>query len=120
MGELERELFGEPEPIKTPIPLDKSDIQKLTEAEQIIALCEQRKKEALKQSEMIKRKLLESMKATNTKSFESDNLKITYVAPIKKKTIDTKRLKLEQPEVAEQYMTENETSETIRITMRGN
>lgn len=91
----------------------------IAEAEQIIERAEREKKAAEATAAVVKVAILEAMEKNGVKSFESDNIKITYVAPIARTTLDTIRLKKEQPEIAEKYSKTSETKASLRITLKG-
>ncbi len=98
---------------------DDKDLLQLTSIEsQIIEF-----KEAIKYLEMQKQeslsKLEEAMKREGVKKLETDRVLITFVEPSKSKTLDTARLKAEQPEIAEQYVKETERKGFVKITLRG-
>ena len=63
-------------------------------------------------------KLIIAMEEQGVKSFENDKIKITYVAPVTRKGIDTTRLKKEHPEIAEEYQKETTTKASVRITLK--
>ena len=52
------------------------------------------------------------------KSFENDILKVTYVAPTKKTTIDSKALKKDHPDVYEKYAKTSDVKASVRITVK--
>ena len=51
-------------------------------------------------------------------SIETDNFKITYVAPIEKESIDVKKLKDDQPEIADKYTKKTITKSQIRFKLK--
>src|SRR5207245_2470629 len=67
------------------------------------------------QGENIKLALKEAMIKKGVKKFENDVISLTYVAPTTKKTIDTKKLKDEKPELWEEYSQISDVSDSIRI-----
>ncbi len=98
---------------------DDKDLLQLTSIEsQIIEF-----KEAIKTLEAKKQenlsKLEEAMKREGVKKIETERILVTFVEPSKSKTIDTARLKAEQPEIAEQYAKETERKGFVKITLRG-
>lgn len=92
---------------------------KIAEAEAAIKNFELLKKEVEAQNETLKAQLLEAMKAQGVKSFENDVLKITYVEPTTRETIDSKRLKAELPEIADKYKKISKVKDSVRITLKG-
>lgn len=60
----------------------------------------------------------EMMKEKGIKTFENELVRITYVAPTTRESIDTKKLKAEEPEIAARYIKTAEIKDGIRITWR--
>lgn len=52
------------------------------------------------------------------KSYEDDNLKITYVAPFTKDTLDSKRIQAEMPEMYLKYKKTSNVKDSVKITLR--
>ena len=92
---------------------------KIAEGEEKIKNFELLKKEVEAQNEILKAELLEAMKTQGIKSFENDALKITYIEPTTRETIDSKRLKEELPEIAEKYKKISKVKDSVRITLKG-
>ena len=98
--------------------IDESALATLAEFERIIAEAEATKKAAEAQREEIKTALMEQMEKQGVKTFETDKIRLTYVAPSTRTTIDTARLKNEMPEIVEQYSKTSETKASLRITVK--
>lgn len=111
-------LAGE-EPETKPV-LTESQLTELTEAEKILSDLKRREEEVKKQRETIMEALKESMEKLGVTSYETDFLKITYVASYKKSTIDTKKLKDEKPEIYKEYLKESEVSPSVKIILKEN
>jgi predicted phage-related endonuclease len=80
----------------------------------------EKKKKEMEQAAAETRKLIiKAMKEQGIKSFENDLLKMTYIAPFEKESIDTARLKKELPEIAKKYLKQSQVKESVRITLRG-
>lgn len=62
--------------------------------------------------------LYTAMKDSGTKSFENDLLKLVYVAPTSRKTLDSKRLQEELPELYADYVKESPVKGSVRITVK--
>ena len=62
--------------------------------------------------------MLKAMEDSGTKSFENDLLKVTYVAPTSRTSVDGKTLEREMPEVFEQYKKETPVKGSVRITVK--
>ena len=91
----------------------------VAEAEAIIKQFDLQKKEAEANAEKLKQMLLEKMREQGIKSFENERIKLTYIEPTTRETIDSARLKKELPEIAEQYKKVSNVKESVRITLKG-
>lgn len=105
---------------KTPAIIDEMRIAELAEIERIIAEAKRTKEEAEEREKAIKDALIAAMEQNGiTEPIEFGGIRITYVAPHEKKTIDSARLKKELPEVAEQYTNTSTVKAAVRITLKG-
>jgi len=77
------------------------------------------KKEIEYQSELLKSELLELMPQIGKDRIILDGILITYKKGSKRTTIDTKRLKEENPEIAELYQKTSNVDPTILIKVEG-
>lgn len=98
--------------------IDEKQLTKLQKFESIIAEAEAMKKAAEEQRDEIKAAIMAAMEENGVKTFETDHIKLTYVAPTIRTTIDTAKLKKELPEVAEKYNKTSETKASLRITLK--
>lgn len=98
---------------------DKILLNELADTEALIKKIEDQKKQAEEEAKVLREKLLEAMEKHSIKSFENDKIKLTYVAPTTRSTIDSKRLKEELPDIAEQYTKTSEVKATLKITLKG-
>ena len=87
-------------------------------AEQIIAQAEADKKAAEDRIASIKSALLAEMEKRALKTVETERVKITYVLPTTRTTIDSARLKKERPEIAEEYSKTSQIGASVRITLK--
>ena len=87
-------------------------------AEETIKQIDIQKKEAETNAEKIRQMLLEKMREEGIKSFEDERIKITYIAPTTRETIDTAKIKKELPEIAEQYKKISNVKDSVRITLK--
>lgn len=92
----------------------------LNEIEQVIQNIENERKIALARQETLKNAILQAMEDNGVKTFENDNLKITYVAPQTRVSIDTKKLKEDNYQLCKKYERFVRTKASLRITMKGN
>ena len=79
----------------------------------------QMKKDLDEQEKQLKQKLVEAMEKYKVKSFEYDYIKMTYVAPTTRSTIDSTRLKKDHPDIVEQYSKTSNVSASVRVTVKG-
>lgn len=91
---------------------------KLADLEGFIALAEAELKATQDKIDAIKEFLLEQMTANNIKKWETDNILVTYVAPSERKSVDSTRLKAEQPDIYEKYSKTSEVKSNIRIKIK--
>lgn len=79
----------------------------------------QMKKQIDEQEKQMKQELLKAMEAHGVKSFETEFIKLTYVAPSTKTTLDSAKLKVDHPDIVEQYSKTSNVAASVRITMKG-
>lgn len=94
-------------------------LAQVAEAEAEIKKFELLKKEVEARAEVLKQRLIEAMRTQSIKSFENESLKITYVEPTTRETIDSKKLKVELPEIAAKYTKTSKVKDSVRITLKG-
>ena len=93
--------------------------EKIVQLFKTIEFHEQQAKNAQKQLDELKQGLMLAMEKNGTTTFENKLLKITYIAPATRATIDSTKLKKELPEIAEKYTKISNVKASIRITLRG-
>ena len=84
---------------------------------QISEICKQ-KKELEAQEKQLKESLKEAMEEYDVKSFDNDLIKVVYVAPTTRTTIDSARLKKAHPDLVEEFSKTSSVSSSIRITVK--
>lgn len=94
------------------------DLTELAQVEQLIASLETQKKAAEAKAQEMRQALLNAMEANSIQNYETDKLKVTYVAPSTRTTIDSAKLKKEQPAIAEAYSKTSTTKASLRITIK--
>ena len=77
-----------------------------------------RKKQIEDEEKKMKEMLITAMEACHLKSWDNEQIKITYVAPTTRKQIDSTRLKKEKPDIVEKYTKESKVSASVRITVK--
>ena len=85
---------------------------------QEIANLDRMKKELDAKDKVLRQELQEAMDKYGIKKFENDILKITYVEPTTRSTIDSARLKKELPSVAEKYTKVSQVKGSVRIDVK--
>ena len=101
------------------IALPPETIKEIREAQFQYAFAEEIKKKAEEVLAKFKDMLIEEMEKNHVKSFENEMIKVTYVAPYTKETLDTTRLKKEHPELAREYTKVSTTKGQVKITLKG-
>lgn len=76
------------------------------------------KKQLEDQEKLLKQKLVEAMETYGVKIFENDLIKMTYVAPTTRSTIDSTRLKKDHPAIVEQYTKVSDVAASVRVTLK--
>ena len=85
---------------------------------QMITDVVQQKKELEDREIQQKEQLVKAMEAFGVKSFENDHIKLTYVAPTTRSTLDSTKLKKDHPDIVEQYSKTSNVSASVRITVK--
>ncbi len=76
------------------------------------------KKELEDQEKQLKQDLVKAMEVYGVKSFENDLIKMVYVAPTTRSTIDSTKLKNDHPELVKQYTKTSDVSASVRVTVK--
>lgn len=77
------------------------------------------KKQMDEQEKQLKEQLVKAMEAYGIKAFENEIIKMTYVAPTTRSTIDSARLKKEHPDIVAEYSKVSDVSASVRVTLKG-
>ena len=93
-------------------------LMQLLEVESLIKSIEEKKKKAEEQAKELRAELMKAMEANGVKSFENDLIRITYVAPSTRQSIDSAKLKKEQPTIYASYLKSSEVKASLRITLK--
>ena len=83
-----------------------------------IAELDRMKKQLEAKDKVVRQELQEAMDKYGIKKFENDILKVTYVEPTTRTTIDSARLKKELPAVAEKYTKTSQVKGSVRIEVK--
>ena len=93
-------------------------LMQLLEVEALIKSIEEKKKKAEDQAKELRAELMKAMEDNGVKSFENDLIRITYVAPSTRQSIDSAKLKKEQPTIYASYLKSSEVKASLRITLK--
>lgn len=93
-------------------------LAELAAVEALIKVIDTQKKDAEARAQELRAAIMAAMKENAVTSYETDSIRITYVAPYTRASIDTARLKKERPEVYEEYQKETTVKETLKITLK--
>lgn len=115
--ELEQQGCEEQFDEETALQEFNKDSNALAIMQQISAISKQKKELEDKEKE-VRAALEAAMGQFGIKSFENDILKVTYVAPTTKTTIDSKALKKDKPDVYEKYAKTSNVKAFVRITVK--
>lgn len=85
----------------------------------IIKKCEQQMKKAQLELDLVKDELIKAMKENGLQSYKDDEITISIVSSSVKKTVDTKKLKKDFPEIYEKCSKDVETKESVRFKLTG-
>lgn len=85
---------------------------------QEIADLDKMKKQLEAKDKVMRQELQEAMDKYGVKKFENDILKITYVEPTTRTSIDSARLKKELPAIAEKYTKISQVKGSVRIDVK--
>lgn len=83
-----------------------------------IAALDLQKKQLEAQDKALRQELQVAMDKYGVKKFENDILKITYVEPTTRETIDSKKLKEDLPAVAAKYTKISQVKGSVRIEVK--
>lgn len=111
---------AEPE-VVAPAPAETSlDVMKaaVPEALKSITKIAKELKKLEDQKKIFQQKILEAMEEHGVKSFETPDIKFTYVAPTTRTTVDSKKLKEKYPEAAAECSKVSEVSSSVRISVK--
>lgn len=83
-----------------------------------IAAISKQKKELEEQEKQVRTSLEAAMEQYGIKSFDNDILKVVYVAPTTKTSVDSAKLKKEQPDIYAKYTKTSDVKASVRITVK--
>lgn len=98
--------------------INGTDIQVKAEISAQIKAFEKQVKEIKEQEEELKTKILNAMKDNNLIKIETPDLSITYIAPTKRESLNSKKLKEEKPDIYLEYLQLSDVKDSIRIKVK--
>lgn len=104
---------------KYEVAIDDNKVTEIAELEELIKMLDGQVKAAKQKQDELKGALLQEMESRGLKSFEKGNLKITYVAPSTRSTLDSKAIKEKYPAIYEAHLKETEIKASLKITLKG-
>lgn len=104
---------------KYEVEINDQQLTEIEELEQLIKMLDGQVKAAKQKQDELKGALLQEMETRGLKSFEKGNLKITYVAPSTRTTLDSKAIKEKYPAIYEAHLKETEIKASLKITLKG-
>lgn len=121
MEEIERlmECERNGEIYKYEVAINDDQIMEIAELEELIKMLDGQVKAAKQKQDELKGALLQEMESRGLKSFEKGNLKITYVAPSTRATLDSKAIKEQYPAIYEANLKTTEIKASLKITLKG-
>ncbi|MDR3243440.1 MAG: hypothetical protein LBT79_01690 [Elusimicrobiota bacterium] len=105
-------------PAKKEIAISDKDLAQIYEAEKIIIGIEEQLDTAKNNAAKLREGLMALMQANNVKTFESNLLKVSYVAPSSRISIDTKQLKEKYPDIASECSKTSDIKASLRISIK--
>lgn len=72
-----------------------------------------------RQEEELKTAIMSEMECSKLDVFENEEIRIKYIAPVIRDTLDTNKIKKEYPEIAENCKKKVEQKATWKITLKG-
>jgi len=121
MEEVEKLIQAEREgrTYKAELEVSDTELAVIYEAEKIIERAKAEVKEAEARKKEVYEAVMKAMKEKGIKTYETDTMRITLKDGYTKTTIDTTRLKKENPLVAKAYEKTSEVAESLVITLKG-
>lgn len=93
--------------------------EKMLEVERSILTLERQLAELKAQDEAFRAMLMQAMEKGRVMSFESDRLRVAYVAPYNRTTLDSKAVQKKYPKVYDECLRTSTVKASVRLTLRG-
>ena len=101
------------------VPVSETALAELADVETLIKSIEEQKKQAEARAADLRAAIMDAMKKNGVTSFDNERMKITYVAPYTRASVDTTRLKKDHPEIYSEYQKQTTVKESLKITIKG-
>lgn len=85
------------------------------ETARLFADYERRMKELKEQEEIIKEAILKEMEAKGVIKLESEEIKISYIAPTDRETFDSKKFRSDNPDLYDEYVKITPVKASLRV-----
>ena len=85
------------------------------ETAKLFADYERKMKELKEQEENIKEAILKEMEAKGVIKLESEEIKITYIAPTDRETFDSKKFRSDNPDLYDEYVKITPVKASLRV-----
>lgn len=118
--EVKKMLYSQNDFVNVLTKTDTNDevLAKLQETENLIKEIETRQKQLTEMRDEYRRIIIERMEAEKVMKWETDSIRINYVAPSTRKSVDTAKLKADYPDVYFECAREIETKASLRVTIK--
>lgn len=83
-----------------------------------IAEFERKAKEIKDAEDALKKEILEEMAEKGIIKIETDDMTITYVAPTDRESFDSKRLRIERPDLYDEYVNISPVKASVRVKLK--
>lgn len=113
-AEYHGEIYQRPQ-----LVIDSELQHKFEMAESCLVNAEIAYKQAKECAETLRERLKEEMERQGIRSFETDNIKLTYVAEASRTSVDSTKLRREFPAVYQQVVKITPVKPSLRITIKG-
>ena len=99
--------------------VSEEELEDLTELIEEIEIKEHELNQMKKKVDKVKETLYSTMEKEGVKTVDRNKLKITYVAPSTRVSVDSKKLQKEEPEIYKKYVKTTTVAGSIKITLIG-
>ena len=99
--------------------VSEEELEDLTELMEKITVKEKELKLLKDMVDSVKTVLYGTMEKEGIKTVDRGNLKITYVAPSSRTSVDSKKLEKEEPDIFKKYVKTTTVAGSIKITLMG-